>query len=58
MKDEIDNVFGGFEISIRYTVTSIKVCGPFGTLSWKKCNSNCKIKNLIVHCIENTVVNF
>lgn len=33
MKDEIDNVFGGFEISLRYTVTFIKVCGPFGTLS-------------------------
>lgn len=33
MKDEFDNVFGGFEISLRYTVTSIKVCGPFGTLS-------------------------
>lgn len=30
MKEEI--VHGGFEISLRYLVTSINVCGPFGTL--------------------------
>lgn len=58
MKDEIDNVFGGFEILIRYIVIFIKVCGLFGMFFWKKCNLNCKIKNLIVYCIENIVVNF
>lgn len=34
MKEEI--VHGGFEISFRYLVTSINVCGPFGTLFWKR----------------------